>query len=139
MSRAAPRLQYDPNRGTFRSWLYTVTRNKMYNFLESRKRRPRGTGDSSVQANLEAQPDPNAEEDDAWDREYERRTFAWAAERVKTEFQPSTWAAFWQTAVEGKNAKDVGGDLKMSPGAVYVAKSRVLARIREEVQTLQED
>jgi RNA polymerase sigma-70 factor (ECF subfamily) len=59
-------------------------------------------------------------------------------ERVRDEFQPATWDAFWQTAVEGVAAADVGAGLKMSPGAVYVAKSRVLARLRDEVRKLME-
>ena len=58
-------------------------------------------------------------------------------DRVKDEFQPTTWQAFWRTAVEGRAAQEVGAELKMTPGAVYVAKSRVLARLREEVQRLQ--
>jgi RNA polymerase sigma-70 factor (ECF subfamily) len=60
-------------------------------------------------------------------------------ERVKHEFQLATWQAFWQTAVEGKAAAEVGAGLKMTPGAVYVAKSRVLARLREEVRKLMDD
>jgi len=56
---------------------------------------------------------------------------------VKHEFQPNTWKAFWGTAVEGRGAQEVGAELKMTPGAVYVAKSRVLARLRDEVQRLQ--
>jgi RNA polymerase sigma-70 factor (ECF subfamily) len=58
-------------------------------------------------------------------------------ELVKDEFQPNTWQAFWRTAVEGRAAQEVGDELKMTPGAVYVAKSRVLARLREEAQRLQ--
>ena len=57
-------------------------------------------------------------------------------DRVKHEFQPNTWQAFWGTAVEGEPAAEVGKELKMSPGAVYVAKSRVLARLRDEVQAM---
>jgi RNA polymerase sigma-70 factor (ECF subfamily) len=135
---AADRLEYDPKRGTFRGWLYTVTRNKVYTFLNRGKRQPRGSGDSSAQERLEEQAAPD-DSSDLWDREYERRQFAWAAEQVRGEFQEATWNAFWQTAVEGKNAKEVGQRLGMSPGAVYVAKSRVLARLREKVQEIQED
>ena len=58
---------------------------------------------------------------------------------VKSEFQPATWQAFWGTAVEGKAAGDVGAGLKMSPGAVYVAKSRVLARLRDEVRKMMDE
>ena len=139
VARTASRLDYDPNRGSFRGWLYTVTRNKIYNFLNGQKNHERGSGDSGAQERLEEQA---AHQDDAaslWDQEYERRLFDWAAEQARTEFQGATWQAFWQTAVEGRSAKEVGDRLGMSLGAVYVAKSRVLARLKEEVQQLQED
>ena len=57
-------------------------------------------------------------------------------DRIRHEFQSNTWKAFWGTAVEGQSATDVGKALKMTAGAVYVSKSRVLARLRDEVQSL---
>src|SRR5690349_13735023 len=48
VARNAHRMEYDPSRGTFRGWLYTVTRNKIYNFLSSQRNRPRGTGDADA-------------------------------------------------------------------------------------------
>jgi RNA polymerase sigma-70 factor (ECF subfamily) len=60
-------------------------------------------------------------------------------EQVRGEFQESTWRAFWLTAVEGLGAREAGGQLNLSPGAVYVAKSRVLARLKEQVRQLQDD
>jgi RNA polymerase sigma factor (sigma-70 family) len=132
---AVGRLDYDPRRGTFRGWLYSITRNKVYNFLEGRRRHPRGTGDTNAHQRLEEHPGREADADD-WDKEYERKAFAWAADRVRDEFQPSTWQAFWHTAVDGQSAKDVGHRLGLSPGAVYVAKSRVLARLKEEIRQL---
>ena len=136
VARNADRMDYDPKKGTFRGWLYTVTRNKIYNFLSSQKRRPRATGDVSSQERLEAFADPSNESEADWELEYQRRLSAKAMDRVKHEFQPATWQAFWGTAVEGRQAVEVGQALKMSPGAVYVAKSRVLARLRDEVQKL---
>src|SRR3954452_3122511 len=56
VSGAAGRLNYDPQKGTFRSWLFTVTRNKLYNFLERHKRQAHATGDSDTQRRLEEQP-----------------------------------------------------------------------------------
>ena len=53
--------------------------------------------------------------------------------QVRGSFQQSTWQAFWQTAVEGKSPKQVASSLGMSPGAVYIARSRVLARLREQI------
>ncbi len=136
VARNAKRMEYDPKRGTFRGWLYTVTRNKIYNFLSSQKRRPRAAGDSSSQERLEAFADPSNDAEADWELEYQRQLSSKAMDRVKHEFQPATWQAFWGTAVEGKQAVEVGEFLKMSAGAVYVAKSRVLARLRVEVQKL---
>ncbi len=56
VARNAHRMEYDPKKGTFRGWLYTVTRNKIYNFLSSQRNRPRGTGDSDAQERLDATP-----------------------------------------------------------------------------------
>jgi RNA polymerase sigma-70 factor (ECF subfamily) len=135
---AIGRWNYDPARGKFRGWLFTVTRNKIFSFLEARRRRAVGSGDSDVQEQLEATAAPDDQEEQ-WDREYERRLFAWAADEVRGEFTPQTWQAFWQTAVEDKPPREVARALGMSPGAVYVAKSRVLARLREQVQQFQEE
>jgi RNA polymerase sigma factor (sigma-70 family) len=140
VARNAHRMEYNPARGTFRGWLYTVTRNKIYNFLSSQRNRPRGTGDADAQERLDATPARDEEGPDAdWEKEYQRRLSARAMERVKHEFQPATWQAFWQTAVEGTPAAEVGTGLKMTPGAVYGAKSRVLARLREEVRQMMSD
>jgi RNA polymerase sigma-70 factor (ECF subfamily) len=134
---AAGRLNYDPAKGTFRGWLFTITRNKVFNFLDKQRRHARGSGDSGAMHRLEEQPAPESDRDE-FDRDYERRRFAWAAERIKDEFHDATWKAFWLTAVDGKDAKEAGSKLKMSPGAVYVAKSRVIARLREEIESLEE-
>lgn len=125
---------YDPQRGSFRGWLLTVTRNKMLNFV-SRKKAQTGSGDSGVQRAIE---EMTAEEDDRsqWDLEYERRLFEWAAEKARSEFQDSTWQAFWLTAVDNQSASAVAEKLDLSVGAVYVAKSRVTARLRQFIDNI---
>jgi RNA polymerase sigma-70 factor (ECF subfamily) len=134
---AARRLEYDPQRGSFRGWLFTVVRNKLRNFLAGRKAHDQAFGGSDARVRLEEQPDRDDRQQAQWDHEYEQRLFAWAAERVRGGFQPATWQAFWQTAVEGRSPGEVAGQLGMSAGAVYIARSRVLARLREEIQHLQ--
>src|SRR5262245_14014372 len=137
---AASRLNYDPSRGSFRGWLYTVARNRIFNFLDTdRHKIGKGTGDSGAREQLEAQPGPELGLARSWDEEYERTLAALAMRRVQGEVQAATWQAFWQTAVEGKSAGEAGKTLGMSPGAVYVARSRVLARLKDEVQRLQEE
>jgi RNA polymerase sigma-70 factor (ECF subfamily) len=136
---AAGRLDYDPARGSFRGWLFTVARNKIFNFLEANRHKlGRGSGDTGTRAQLEAVAGPEWELARTWDEEYERNLADVALQRVQKEVQPATWQAFWQTAVEGRHARDVGATLGMSAGAVYVARSRVLARLRQEVERLQE-
>ena len=139
VARAAGRLNYDPSRGTFRGWLYTVARNKVFNFLDAGKNRlGRGSGDTGVREKLEAQPDPESSLAASWEEEYERSLADVAMRRVQAEVQPATWKAFWQTAVEGRSAREAGEAVGLSAGAVYVARSRVLARLKEEVQRLRE-
>jgi RNA polymerase sigma-70 factor (ECF subfamily) len=137
VARNVVKLEYDPARGTFRGWLYTVTRNKIYNFLDSRRGKPRTGGDPDTRERLDAVPDCSQGPDDDWELEYRRRLSAKAMEMVRGEFQPTTWQAFWGTAVEGRAVRDVGAELEMTQGAVYVAKSRVLARVRDEARRLQ--
>ncbi len=67
--------------------------------------------------------------------EYRRQVFRWAADRVREQVQSTTWEAFWQTAVEGRPVADVAVELGLAPGAVYVARSRVIRRLRREVET----
>jgi RNA polymerase sigma-70 factor (ECF subfamily) len=135
VSGAIGRLDYDPKKGSFRSWLFTVTRNALNTFFELQRRTPRGSGDMAVQSWLEGQPSPD-EESALWDREYQQRLLTHAAEAVRPFFEDGTWQAFWQTAVLGKPGKDVAAGLGISVGAVYIAKSRVIARIKERIREL---
>ncbi len=137
VAKAAGRWQYDPNQGTFRSWLYAITRNKISQFFRRRQLQPAGSGDSGALQMLNEQPGHEPDNDAAWEQEYRQQLFHLAAQQVKNDFAPKTWQAFWQTAVEGKSAPDVAAALGLSVGAVYVAKSRVLARLTEQVQQLQ--
>ena len=135
VSGAIGRLEYDRSQGTFRGWLFTITRNKIFNFLSARRIRPQGSGDSTMQRLLDSQPDAD-DGSETWEVEYQRRLAALAIDRVKHEFQDHTWRAFQLAAVEGRPAAEVAEQLKMSTGAVYVSRSRVLARLKSEVETL---
>ncbi len=137
VSSAIGRLDYDRNQGTFRGWLFTITRNKVLNFLAARRNRPQGTGDTTANQLLDAQPSGDGGAD-AWELEYQRRLPSLAMDRIKSEFQANTWQAFWLTAVEGLAAADVAEQVGISPGAIYVAKSRVLARLKEEVEAIRQ-
>jgi RNA polymerase sigma factor (sigma-70 family) len=132
----APRFEYDRQRGTFRGWLYGVARHKLHDFLAAQQRRAPGKGDRATMELVESVPAPDSDEDE-WRRRYEQRVFTWAAEQVKARVDDSTWHAFWLTAVEGKSGQEAADVLGMSVGAVYVAKSRVLARLKRQVEELE--
>jgi RNA polymerase sigma-70 factor (ECF subfamily) len=134
VSGSVGRFDYDPRRGSFRGWLFTLAHRRLSDLLARRRRQEQAGGDSATQALLDEQPAPDSEE--VWNQEHERQVFAWAAEQVRGQFTETTWRAFWRTAVDGREAADVAGELGLSLGAVYVAKSRVQARLREQIQQL---
>jgi RNA polymerase sigma factor (sigma-70 family) len=139
VAKAIERWDPDPAKGRFRAWLFRITRNLLVNFLASQRRHVRGSGSTSVQELIEAQPIADAQAEAAFRAEFQRRAFRWAAEQVKNEFTTSTWQAFWKTGVENQPIALVAKELQLSPGAVYIARSRVLARLRERVEQLTED
>jgi len=127
--------KYESARGSFRGWLHTVTRNAVYKFLRDGQRQPSGTGDTQHQARLEQIPAPSEQEE--WDYEYQKRLFAWACDEVRGEFREKTWQAFWETAVDGKSVKQVSTELGISAGSIYVAKSRILTRIKARIEQIE--
>jgi RNA polymerase sigma factor (sigma-70 family) len=134
---AIRKLDYDPQRGAFRHWLFTIVRTKLVSYVTRQPIACQGTGDSGMQILLEAQPAPEAETV-AWDAEYEQRLFTWAAEQVRAQVRKETWQAFWQTAVEGRRGKEVAASLGLSLGAVRLAKSRIVARLKALIQQAQD-
>lgn len=133
------KLEYDPERGAFRGWLFTIVRNRLRNFLTRRRPYEQGSGDSGVQDRLEEQPDSADGPDAAWEDEYQRQLFACAAKYVRARVHDWTWQAFWQTAVEGRSAQQVAERLNRKVAAVYLAKSRVMAQLKDYIRQLQDE
>ena len=134
VARAIDRYEHDPERGTFRAWLFRIARNLIVNQLVARRRHPPGIGGDSAVRRLEEHPAPAEEETALFLDEYRRRLFAWAAEQVRGEFRTPTWQSFWMAGVEGRPAQEVADALGLSVGAVYHNKSRVMARLRRRIE-----
>lgn len=135
-AKAIERWHARADRGSFRAWLFQIARNIMINALRHRQRHPGGVGGSDLQRLLDQQP-ASDDESRLLATEYERHLFQWAAEEVKKEFRPATWQAFWQTGVEGRKPAEVAQKLGISVGAVYIARSRAMARLREKIEEVE--
>jgi RNA polymerase sigma factor (sigma-70 family) len=137
VARAVDGWAPDPQRGRFRAWLYRIARNLMINFLVRPKHQVWGTGDTDMHRLLEAECDVDIEVTRTFEIEYRREIFRWAAQRVQGDVKKNTWQAFWLSTVDDLQVTDVARRLGMSVGSVYIARSRVMARLREEVRRIE--
>ncbi len=134
---AIGRLEYDPRRGSFRNWLFTIVRHKLANLQAAASNQLPGSGDSAIHWLLDQCPAPESAAAE-WEAEWQQRLFSWACEQVRPEVSASTWQAFWRTAMEGQPSKQVAADLGLTLTAVYLARRRVLARLKVQISSVQE-
>jgi RNA polymerase sigma-70 factor (ECF subfamily) len=137
VAAAIGRLEYDPRRGSFRGWLFTLVRRKLSNWRRARRSRPQAGGEPHSERLLAECRAPDGAEAE-WEAEWQRRLFAWACGQVRRDVTDATWQAFWRTFMDGEPSKRVAGDLGLSVAAVYLARSRVLARLRDLVRSAEE-
>lgn len=133
-----PRFRRDGSRDSFSGWLATITRNKVRDHYRRQRGRALARGGSTAQRQLAevAEPAEPSEESILPDAESEAWLTRRVLETIRAEFESHTWDAFWRTAVEGHSPGDVAADLRMSVPAVYMAKSRVLRRLRRSLGEL---
>ncbi len=129
----------DGQQASFRRWLFQIARYRVIKFVIKRRRGPMARGGSDAQIFLADQPDEASEASDEFDREYRQQLLLHAAEQIRGEFHDSTWQAFWRTCIDGGAVAATAAELGMSPGNVYVARSRIIARLRSRVSELQQE
>ncbi|HEY3968665.1 MAG TPA: sigma-70 family RNA polymerase sigma factor [Planctomycetaceae bacterium] len=132
ISGAIERYQPDGAAASFRRWLYRVARNVVVTFLTRQSRQPRLLDDRQLTETFDAAL-PRSSESDLFDEEYQRQVLAWAIEQVRHEFRDATWQAFVESSVNGRAIPEVARELGLSAGSVYVARSRIIARLRAQV------
>ena len=120
--------------GSFRAWVRGITRHKLLDCYRRAERQAAAAGGSTALERLLDIPDPQLGSDE--DADEMSGLYRRALDLIRGEFEERTWQAFWLTAVEGREAPAAAAELGMSPVAVRIARSRVLARLRAEADEL---
>lgn len=139
VARSIGRFSYDANRGSFRGWLFTLTRHELCDWHARQRSAVIGKGGQEEATDSET-PEPALDDfAEHWEQEFERHVFLRASEKVRGEVRESTWQAFWRTTAGGESGRDVAHALGMTVAAVYLAKARVLTRLRELARAIAEE
>jgi RNA polymerase sigma-70 factor (ECF subfamily) len=133
--RRLPEFEHNGRTGAFRNWLKTVTINCLRDFWKKQKHAKR----TNAEQKLDEWADPAGALSKVWDREHDKQVLQKLLSLLEVEFAPATWQAFQRHAVAGEAPETVASDLGISVNAVYIAKSRVMTRLRQEAAGLVDD
>lgn len=125
--------------GSFRCWVRNITVNCMRDHLRKRNRSPHGVGGSGMVKIIQDLGDKQSLLSRQWEEEHTKHLVAVILKRVQPEFRETTWRAFQGVVLDQLPASQVAKSLGVSINAVFVAKSRVLARVRSEGAGLLEE
>ena len=120
----------------FRHWLRRVAKNAILNLL-TRGPKERAAGSTSVQEFLNQYGDDDSALGRELELEYRREIFFRAAAIVKSEITTDSWKVFELSVIEDTPIEQVAATLGKSVGAVYAARSRVMKRLRQCVDDLE--
>jgi RNA polymerase sigma-70 factor (ECF subfamily) len=128
---------YDPDKGSFRGWLKTVTRHAWCDYIDKRQR---AGGVGTNEAILRRMESLEAREDllQTLAETFDLEVFAEAQARVQLQVSPRDWKIFEALALEGCPGPVVAKEWGMTVTAVLTAKSRVQKKLRQQVQHLEE-
>lgn len=119
--------------GTFRRWLREITRNAICDLARARAREAQGAGGSDAQAVIQAVPEVVFDDvDEERDRDEQRMLLRKALRAILANYKDQTREAFWRVVVEGRCPAEVAREMAVEEHVVYLAKSRILKRLREE-------
>ncbi len=127
--KALPEFRYDRRR-SFRAWLCTLVRNR---YRDARRKHAPVPAGSGLDGLAGPAADPALEVDET---EYRHYLADRALQLAKRDFAPETWRAFWGVVVDGRPAGEVATELGITVNAVYLARGRVLRRLREALEGL---
>lgn len=127
-----PDFEHNQRVGAFRCWLRSITANCLRKFCDSKRLRPRALGDSEFLDVLAQLEDSDSGMSRIWDLEHDLHVAHRLLGMLRPQFEETTWQAFSGVSLENRPAAEVAAELGISVNATYIAKSRVLARLRQE-------
>jgi RNA polymerase sigma-70 factor (ECF subfamily) len=140
--RKIPEFRYDPRKGSFKSWLLTLTRWRLLDYLRKRKASVgmgfNPPGDNRETPLIERIPDESQNPfEGIWDQEWSNNLRAVALERVKKQVDPKQFQIFDLYVLKEWPAGKVGKSLKVSLTQVYLAKHRITKLLRLELKRVE--
>ena len=134
--RSISKFEYNPDVGRFRSWLYRIAKNSISKLLKRSPVEERTVSNSEGETLLDSFPDKYDDLEHIWEREYQKSLFNWAVEKLRPQFQQTTWDAFWLSTIEERPIEEIATFLKMTAGSIYVARSRVKRAIATKIREI---
>ena len=134
--RELPHFEHAGRPGAFRGWLRQITVNRAREFWRSGRCRTAAVGGSAFLVQLQELEDSDSELTRTWNEDHDRHVLRHLLALMEDEFGPTPLRAFCRLTFDGATARAVAAELGTTVGAVYTAKSRVLARLREEAAGL---
>lgn len=130
VAKSIRNFEYDREKGLFRDWLARVVLN------EVRRNRTKKSPDAidAEQLNLQA-----GDFEGDWAERFQQHVFDVALDRCRPHFAEQTWALFEASWINDQPAKEVAQQHEVNVDKVYLARSRVLKRLRYEVANLTDD
>jgi RNA polymerase sigma-70 factor (ECF subfamily) len=134
--KKVPQFRHGGKEGSFRAWLRSILAHQVRYFYRRQQQLPHPAGAHEEDSPLFQLEDGGSELSRRWDAEHDRHVMARLLEIIKPEFTATTWQAFERSALQGRPAAEVGAELGLSANAVWVARCRVMRRLREEARGL---
>jgi len=131
-----PSFEHSGRPGAFRSWLRTIVCSRTIDYWRGIDAGKQASGTSDAAAALQQIEDPNSDLNRRWDEEHDRYVLGCLLDLVEEEFEPTTLKAFRRVTLDGVSGAEAAKELGLTVPAVYMAKSRVLKRLRQEAEGL---
>jgi RNA polymerase sigma-70 factor (ECF subfamily) len=131
-----PSFEHSQRRGAFRRWLHTILLNRLCGYWKVRQTTPETADSSKILQELDRLQDPASDLNQLWEREHDVFVAQRVLQLIENDFTPAIWEAFRRQVLDGQNPAEVAQALGLSLDSVYAAKSRVLRRMRREIEGL---